>query len=238
MPAILTRMHLARQRHPRAPPTQPPSSSAEAAAGQAALQLPLLLPALILRDVRTRRHLGVLPDFLAVHIEDDGQGDHGGGDASHQGGRPLDAHAREHVLGEERERGRGGGAQKGIRRHRGGGEHEVRIHEVVEQAEEDGEDAEAREQARQGRHDPRDRPALVARPAEPEQPAREGEAAHDGDGEPPLRHGDVVVGFQLAHVRRVHRRDHGERDAFPHHHAEVGESRFALVEAVLALEDE
>ena len=150
----------------------------------------------------------------------------------------MDAHADEHVIGKQRERGGHDGSQEGVGGDGGGGEHKIRIDEIIKQAQEDSEDAEAREQTRQRGHDPGNGVPLIARPAEPEQAAREGEAAEDGDGETPFRDGDVVVVFEFADVGGVEEDHDDEGDAFAHHHAEVGEARLALVEAVFAFEDE
>ena len=47
--------------------------------------------------------LAALADLVAVQVEDDGDGDEGGGDAAEQRRRPLDPHPVEHVRREERE---------------------------------------------------------------------------------------------------------------------------------------
>ena len=102
--------------------------------------------------------------------EDDGDGNKRGGNAAKQGGSPLDTHTLEHVGGEERETGTGERTEEGVTGDGGGGEHEVRVDQVVEGLKEDGGQTEAGEDTGEGGHDPVDL-AAVARPAEQKRPA-------------------------------------------------------------------
>lgn len=181
--------------------------------------------------------MALASNFLPVEQEHDWQRNQHERDTSKERGSPLDAHAVEHVGGEEGEDGAETGAQKGVCGQGGGGEHEVGVYDVIEEGEEDAEDAEAGEEAGEGGHDPGDLGAFEAGPAEPEEAACEGEAADDGDGEAPFGHGDVVVGFEFAGVAWVGVGDGAEGDDFACDHAEVGEAPDAGVHAVFALKD-
>ena len=52
--------------------------------------------------------------FLAVDVEEDGDGDEDGGDTAEEGGGPLDAEVVEHLPGEEREASGGDGSEEGV----------------------------------------------------------------------------------------------------------------------------
>jgi hypothetical protein len=127
----------------------------------------LLIPLPIHRHIRRRRKLAPCTNALALIEEDEWHRDHDRGNAPDQRHAPVDADALEHVECEEGKDGAEDAAQEGVAGDGGGGEHEVRVDDVVEELQEDGEDAEAGGKSGHGGHDPVD-VLGVARPAEPE----------------------------------------------------------------------
>ena len=175
-------------------------------------------------------------DAGTVVVEDDGNGDQRGGNAAKQGGSPLDAHALEHVCGEERETGAGERAEEGVARDGGGGKHEVRVDQIVKGLEEDGGKTETGEDTGEGGHDPVHL-AGIARPAEPEETGGEGDTAGDDGWETPLRDGDTVVGIELARVPRLLEDDGNTGEDLTSNHAKEGQAGDTGSHVVDTLED-
>lgn len=115
----------------------------------------LFVSPLILRDIRGRCEFALASDPFAVEVEEDGHGDCDEGDAAEElvvkvstcwclcnrdmdrigvmyRCCPLDAHAIEHVCGEEREYAPEKRSHECIRCYSGSSEHQIGVYDVVE----------------------------------------------------------------------------------------------------------
>jgi hypothetical protein len=197
----------------------------------------LLIPPLILLDIRRGSKLTLRPNPLTVQIEENRHRRKHNRHAPDKGAGPLYTHTVKHLRRKQRKDAAKYRTHECVCCNCGGSKHQVRIDDVIQQAEKNAEDAKAGEQAAQHGHDPW-HVAAVARPAEPEQAAGEQNAADHANGQTPFRNRNVVVGLEFLDVAWVGEDDDNECDEFASYHAEVGQAGDAGGPAVDALEDE